>query len=288
VPGRVTEPCPPDGAPLQAGVGPSNRLPWPLPALAGWLGAWALFATLGALGAPVGLAFGGATAAGAFLATLADGRWRRALVMAGFPLSALVLGAAAGLPAWGWLAALAALALAYPVKAWRDAPFFPTPADALEGLADVVSLPATPRLLDAGCGMGHGLRALHRLWPQARLEGVEWSAPLRLLAGWSCPWARVRRADMWAAPWANFDLVYLFQRPESMARAVAKAERELAPGSWLVSLEFEAVGRRPFARLQAAGARPVWVYRIGVAPSQPSGMVAAQHESDSTTRSRRR
>lgn len=275
---------------MAAAGGLSAWLRWPLPALAGWLGAWALFAALGALGAPVVLAFGGATAAGAALATLARGRWRRALVVAGFPSSALALGAASGLPAWGWLVALATLALAYPMKAWRDAPFFPTPADALDGLGGVVTLPAAPRILDAGCGMGHGLRALHRIWPQARMEGVEWSAPLRLLCGWRCPWARVRRADMWAAPWNGFDLVYLFQRPESMARAVAKAEQEMAPGSWLVSLEFEATGLRPCARLQAAGARPLWVYRMGDAQRHPAvaDKVTPRRESGSTVGSRRR
>ena len=263
----MIEPCPPEGVPLRAAARLSDRLPWPLPALAGWLGAWLLFAALGSLGAPAVLAFGGATAAGALFATLASGRWRRTLVVCGFPLSALALGAAAGLPAWGWLIALAALALAYPMKAWRDAPFFPTPADALAGLDGVVTLPAVPRVLDAGCGLGHGLSALHRLWPQASLEGVEWSAPLRLLASWRCPWAQVRRADMWAAPWTGFDLVYLFQRPESMARALAKAQRELAPGSWLVSLEFEVAGLQPAAQLGAEGSRPVWVYRIGTPPA---------------------
>ena len=257
---------------------PWVRLRWPLPALVAGLAAWALLLALRSMGVVDGWALALASAAGAALALLADGRFRRGLVAAGFPLSAWALGATGGMPAWAWLAVLLPLALAYPLKAWRDAPFFPTPANALIGLDSVIALAPGARILDAGCGLGHGLRALHGVWPQAHLEGIEWSAPLRWLASWRCPWAQVRRADMWAVPWTGCDLVYVFQRPESMARAVAKASREMAPGSWLVSLEFEATGVPAFARL-GGGARPVWVYRIGALNSPP----AAQRRTTGST-----
>ena len=78
--------------------------------------------------------------------------------------------------------------------------------------------------------------------------------------------AQIDRADMWAASWAGFDLVYLFQRPETMARAWAKAVAELGSrpgGGWLVSLEFAVPGIEPTGRVQAGSGRPVFVYRIG-------------------------
>ena len=56
---------------------------------------------------------------------------------------------------------------------------------------------------------------------------------------------------MWSADWSGFDLVYVFQRPESMERVLAKASRELRPGAWLASLEFEADSRRPAALVLA-------------------------------------
>jgi hypothetical protein len=241
---------------------PIDRLRWPLPALLAWMLAWALLWLLRGLGVMEALAFVFASIAGAMLALTVVGRFRRVLVAGGFPLSALALDGAAGLPAWAWLAALAPLLLAYPMRAWRDAPFFPTPADALAGLDEVIDLPPGARIVDAGCGLGHGLHALHRLWPQASFAGVEWSAPLRLLAARRCPWAAVRRADMWVESWTGFDLVYLFQRPESMPRAVHKAQSEMRRGTWLVSLEFEATGLRPQARLALPGQRVVWVYRM--------------------------
>lgn len=267
---------------------PSLRLPWPLPALAIWSAAWALVACGPrlALDAPTAaitaLLLG--SLAGLVMVLAGGSRWRGWIVAAGFPVSfslqrlahglpgpapgaALISGAGSfdGLPAWTWLLLLALLLLAYPLRAWRDAPFFPTEADALDGLAEVAPLGPQARLLDAGCGLGHGLQALRRTYPDARLSGIEWSWPLRALAALRCPWARVRRGDMWAGSWAEQELVYLFQRPESMARAAEKARAEMRPGSWLVSLEFKVPGLRLHALLQREGHRPVWVY----APAGP-------------------
>ena len=126
-----------------------------------------------------------------------------------------------------------------------------------------VKMPASPRslVLDAGCGLGHGLRALHRAYPRARLEGVEWSWPLALAARLRCRQALVRRADLWAGSWAPYDLVYLFQRPETMPRAMDKAARDLPPGAWLVSLEFPAASLTPDQVLRLPDGRPLWMYR---------------------------
>ncbi len=166
------------------------------------------------------------------------------------------------MPAWGWLLPLALLALIYPLNAWRDAPLFPTPANALNELPTVAPLEPGARVLDAGCGLGHGLDALRQAYPLASLHGLEWSRPLAWLCARRCPWARVARGDIWRAGWSAYDLVYLFQRPESMPRAIEKARAELKAGAYLVSLEFEAVGLTPLAKLDGAQGKPVWVYRL--------------------------
>ncbi|QTN24069.1 class I SAM-dependent methyltransferase [Rhizobacter sp. AJA081-3] len=238
---------------------------WPLPALLAWAASWGLFIGLTRADTPVAPALGLAAALGLVLAVTAATPWRRIFVAAGFPLSLAASGWAGSLPAWAWLLPLVLLVLLYPVNSWRDAPMFPTPAGALQGLAGLAPLPEGAKLLDAGCGLGDGLRELRREYPLAQLAGVEWSWPLRIACAWRCRFAHVRRGDLWASDWAQQDLVYLFQRPESMPRAVDKARRELRPGAWLASLEFEAPGVRPTAVLRAPGRKPLWLYRAPLA-----------------------
>ena len=236
------------------------RLPWPLPALLTWALAWGLYRGAVVLGLPVWLALALACAAGALASVLGQTTWRRALIALGFPLSVLASGGAAFAP-WVWLLPLVLLLAVYPLNAWRDAPLFPTPGGALDALPGLAPLPAGARVLDGGCGLGDGLKALRRAYPQAQLHGVEWSWPLRALCALRCPWAKVRQGDLWRSDWKPCALVYLFQRPESMPRAVAKARAELAPGAWLVSLEFEAAELQATACLHAPDGRPVWLYR---------------------------
>jgi hypothetical protein len=237
-------------------------LPWPLPALLAWTAAWAGFLGLQILRTPIWLNLALCSGLGLVFALRAGSRWRRFIVAAGFPLSLAVSSLSAGMPPWVWLIPLGSLALLYPVNAWRDAPLFPTPLGALEGLPRIAPMPAGARILDAGCGLGAGLAELHRVYPAASLDGLEWSWPLRLACGWRCPFARVRRGDMWREDWSGHDMVYMFQRPESMGPAAEKAVREMRPGSWLVSLEFEAAALQPLAVLRNIAGKPVWVYRM--------------------------
>jgi hypothetical protein len=268
-------------------VRPHRPWPWPAPALLTWLAAWALM-TLLAPASRTG-AWAAATGLGMFVALVLrqTSRWRRLMVAAGFPASALVKTLAAagsasgaagltaslpptpGMPAWGWLLPAGLLLALYPLRAWRDAPLFPTPSGALQGLAALVPLAPGARVLDAGCGLGHGLAALQAEFAQARIEGVEWSWPLRLAAALRCPWARVRQGDLWRDDWSGIALVYLFQRPESMARALAKARAELAPGAWLASLEFAVPGIEATAVLRRPGAKPVWLYQQAAGGAEP-------------------
>ncbi|MDW8336696.1 MAG: class I SAM-dependent methyltransferase [Tepidimonas sp.] len=253
---------------------------WPLPALVLWLAAWAGYIAL-RIGwqRPVAEAFGIVALLTFVVAVRHGGTPLRRMVMAlGFPLSWVL---AAGLvpmpPAWAWgLLAVLGLAL-YPWRAWRDAPLYPTPAGALDGLRQQLWLPPRARVLDAGCGAGDGLRALERAYPDAELHGVEKSAVLAWLARLRAPvTARVWRGDLWAQDWGGYDLVYLFQRPETMPRAAAKAAAELRPGAWLASLEFEVPGWRATLVWRCPDGRPLWAYRMpAAAGSTGAGSLAA-------------
>lgn len=216
------------------------RRGWPASALASWALGWAVLIGLQRLGIPAPGPVVASLMAVLGLAWLHRRPWRRWLVALGWPL-ALALQAVA-LPAWVWALVALALVLLYPWRHWRDAPLYPTPLGALDALAQHAPLPAGARVLDGGCGKGDGLRALARAYPQVTLEGVEASWPLVLWARWRCPGARIWRGDLWRTDWRPYAMVYLFQRPESMPQALAQARAELAPGAWLVSLDFPLPG----------------------------------------------
>ena len=160
-----------------------QTLPWPLPALLVWAASWSVFiaglrwlrlspvfALLLAAALAITFSFRGST------------RWRRIFTAWGFPLSLGVSGLVGTMPHWAWLLPLMLLAAFYPVTAWRDAPLFPTPRDALQGLARLVPLRDGARIVDAGCGLGHALKALQREYPRAQLTGLEWSWPIRIVS----------------------------------------------------------------------------------------------------------
>ena len=242
------------------------RLAWPIPALVAWVLAWAAYRVVLAIGLSPAFAVLVASLVGVGMSFMGGNWWRRLIIAAGLPLALLVSGAAA-LPAWTWLVPLVLLVLVYPLHAWRDAPLFPTPAHALRSLAARAPLPPGALVLDAGCGLGHGLAALREAYPAVQLHGLEWSWPLRLACALRCPWARVRQGDIWRADWSPYGLVYLFQRPESMPRALAKAVTQMRPGSWLVSLEFEAQDWQPTEVMHLPDGRPVWMYQAPFAAS---------------------
>ena len=234
---------------------------WPLPALLSWLAAWFIYAAALWAGLSPGPALALGAAVAASLAWLNEERWRRLIVALGFPASVLALGWQGGASGLLWLAPLALLWWLYPRRTWSEAPLFPTPRGALEQLPALAPLPPGARVLDAGCGVGDGLRELVHVYPEARVEGVEWSRPLALLARWRVRRASVRQGDLWADNWAPFALVYVFQRPESMPRLWAKACAELAPQAWLASLDFAVPDAAPVASWQLPGGQFVWLYR---------------------------
>jgi len=256
---------------------------WPWPALWAWSAGFVLLHAALVAGLPGWVPVALAWAPSLLLAWRVSGLWRRLIAVAGLPAALWLQQGAPSWPAWVWLALAAGLLALYPMSAWRDAPLFPTPPEALLGLARKLALPARARMLDAGSGLGHGLAALRRAFPRARLEGVERSLPLVLAARFRVGRAaRLQRGDMWSVSWAGYDLVYLFQRPESMAGAWSKACDEMRAGSWLVSLEFPVAGVAAAHTCASDGGRPrrLFAYRVPPRPAVATQPAAAAADKD--------
>lgn len=235
----------------------------PLGVAAFWLAQWAGYVALAANGVERHTAFIVAAGAAIFAVRRAQGGTRKALLVAGFPASfaALLLAHHAGLPGWAWLAPLAAGLLIFPRLSQEDAPLWFSPKGALDQLAEAAPLGPGARVMDAGSGAGHGLRALARAYPEAAVSGVEASGVLCALSRrWASP-ATVTQADLWSVSWATEDLVYLFLRPEAMASALDKAAAEMKSEAWVASLEFALPA--PADWTGKAGNKTVYAYRVG-------------------------
>lgn len=243
---------------------------WPLPVLVAWLGGWCVVWSASALGLPAGWALLLGVAPSLWAQARTRPGWRRWVVVSGLPVVLALTAGFSSVSPWAWLGVAGLLMCLYPIQAWRDAPFFPTPADALCGLPSVIRLADRSPVLDAGSGMGHGVLALHRAYPSARIVGVERSLGLVCISYLRILWRKrhggerlqLRWGDMWAQPWGGFALVYVFQRPESMLRAWQKAHSEMSEGSWLVSLEFEVPAVSCFASVKCPDGRRLWIYRL--------------------------
>jgi hypothetical protein len=240
-------------------------LAWPVTAMAFWLASWLVYTVLLTLSMSPLMGMMITATLAILVVRRRTGRWRQFILICGFLVSWLLMTPWSGLgyvPSWIWLLPLVGLLIGYPIQAWADAPLFPTPQHALRGLHSKASMPPGARIVDAGCGLGHGLHALLKEFPQAQLEGIERSIPLALICAWRCPWAKVKTADIWQADWSVYDMVYLFQRPESMTKAQLKARSELKPGAWLVSLEFEMEDCIATEKMALSHGKMVWLYQM--------------------------
>jgi hypothetical protein len=186
-------------------------------------------------------------------------------------VSAVVLGALAGLPVWwlpinllfvpaahallGWqipaalyLAAFCVL-FAVNVAAWRHrVPLFLSSAKVTAALSALLPQHAGFRLLDLGCGTGSMLRDLALARPDGNYHGIETAPVSYLLSRWRAgarAAVRITWGDFWFADLARYDVVYAYLSPTPMARLWAKARREMRPDSLLVSNTFAIPGVAP-------------------------------------------
>ena len=182
--------------------------------------------------------------------------------------SALALGGATGRPGSG-CAAGAAAARPIPLRAWRDAPFFPTPARRAAG-------PAGPRSRcpPRACARRR-LRpwpwpgALHRCGRRRSCAGVEWSAAAGLAAR-----AALRRRAARRAPAATCGPrrgpASIWSMSSSAPRAWPARLRQGQRANWRPGPGWSAwtsrcPGRCPWRRcswrLHGRARRPLWIYR---------------------------
>lgn len=177
------------------------------------------------------------------------GWWR--LIHGAFPFVFLLAIGASFDPGW-YLAALIICWMIFGGVLRNRVPLYLSNARAIEMLA--AEVPEGARLLDLGAGTGTVLAWFVRHRPDVQADGIEFSwlpwllGRLRLAnsrAGWI-------HGDAFAADLTRYDVVYAYLSPEPMGLLWDKAQKEMRPGSLLISNSFD-IPNAPPARVLDIG-----------------------------------
>jgi SAM-dependent methyltransferase len=153
-------------------------------------------------------------------------------------------------------------------------PFIRTRWTVTEEIADTIGpLPPGSVVFDPGCGDGRVLRALAKRNPGARFVGIELRWYPYFLGLLRCKQAgltniELRRGNMYAESFAHATHLYTYLYSEAMNQLLPKLEREVQPGTILVSLDFPFSDKEVESDTQLASAEPsklgkkLYVYRF--------------------------
>lgn len=158
-----------------------------------------------------------------------------------------------------------------------------SPPDVIDAACRLARLQAGERVLDIGAGDGRFLAGVLRRHP---VTGVGWelslpmvcAARLRLLASRLSGRGQIRWGDARRGNWGEFDLVYGYLMPYSMAGVRDKLVREARPGARFVSYAFPVPGWTPSERATAGPWKdPVFLYRLNEMPGVSLASVPGDH-----------
>jgi len=125
----------------------------------------------------------------------------------------------------------------------RGAPYVPTKREGVERVVRLARLRPGSKALDIGSGDGRLVIALARAGAEA--HGCEinpllvWWSRRNIRAAGLEGRAFIHQADMWRFDFSGYDVVTLFGVTHIMKRLGAKLDKELRPGSQVVSVAFK-------------------------------------------------
>lgn len=128
-------------------------------------------------------------------------------------------------------------------------PFIPTPAHIAEAMIDMVPWRGGETVVDLGAGDGSLLEAVKSARPDVNARGCEIVPTVWLLgmlrAFIKRTGVRLRLGSALREDISKADVIFLYLFPELMDRLAVKFDRELKPGTIVVSQTFGFAGRTP-------------------------------------------
>lgn len=132
-----------------------------------------------------------------------------------------------------------------------DAPFVPVPSAALSEIAKALEISENSAVYDLGCGDGKVLVACSKVQPKAEYSGYEISFAIFLLARMrSFRNRKLNKIKIFRKNFFREDLsgathIFTYLMPKQMKLLEEKFEKELAPGTRVVSCTFPLQNKRP-------------------------------------------
>jgi SAM-dependent methyltransferase len=132
-------------------------------------------------------------------------------------------------------------------------PYIPTPMRVVRKMVDLAKLRGCERIYDLGCGDARLLIESKRRHPEVHAIGYEISPIPYLLAHLRKALKRkdvhIKFKSFFGENLADADLIFLYQMPHTMKKLEEKLQRELRPGTRVVSHGFRFYGREPVKTL---------------------------------------
>lgn len=153
--------------------------------------------------------------------------------------------------------------LAY--AAGAGAPWVPTWKKDFERIFKLANLKPEETFIELGCGNGRVCRAVAAR-TNARVIGVELSLLQFLIAVFQAKLSRLKNIQIkfgnaFNQDLSKIDVVYMFLMPETYEKIRGKLEKELKPGSRVISYVWPIPGWEPTAIDEAPNSQKIYLYQ---------------------------
>jgi hypothetical protein len=153
------------------------------------------------------------------------------------------------MPPWIFLAGFIFLISLYWTTFHTQVPFYPSNSKVWDAVLALLPQDLPIRLIDIGSGMGGGMLYMAAQHSKSVFVGIE-VAPLPWLVSTIKRWlkhstVRFIRGDYGDLDLGGYDVVFAYLSPAAMPALWDKAQREMCPGSLLISYEFSIPGVPP-------------------------------------------